>query len=423
MNNVKTMTNTRINQLQKIKDTVDSGITHLTASKIKEIVGVDPAWLTGQTYKTGVTPRVDKDGPFKEKVNGKTLIRLPFHLLEDSDPVSDEDIKKVSKRVANRLPVQEKPITPEPEVAEVVKEEPKPSDEVIKVSFIPPVDKSYVKFGHHKDVESIIKSGIFYPAFVTGLSGNGKTFMIEQICAKLKRDCIRVNVTIETDEDDLLGGFRLVNGETKFHKGPVVDAMERGAVLLLDEVDLASNKILALQPVLEGKGVYLKKINEWITPADGFNVIATANTKGKGSDSGAFVGTQILNEAFLERFAVTFEQDYPTNAIEKKIVLGAMNAVGNVDEDFALHLVKWADIIRKTYHDGGVDEVLATRRLVHIATSFGIFKDREKAIDLCIARFDDETKESFKELYAKIDETIEGDAVETSDNELDKTPF
>ena len=195
--------------------------------------------------------------------------------------------------------------------------------------------------------------------------------------------------------------------------------MERGAVLLLDEVDLASNKILALQPVLEGKGVFLKKINEWITPKNGFTVVATANTKGKGSDTGAFVGTQILNEAFLERFAVTFEQDYASNAIEKRIVIGAMETVGHVDEDFALHLVKWADIIRKTYHDGGVDEILATRRLVHIATSFGIFKDREKAIDLCIARFDEETKESFKELYRKIDETIEG----TIEDELDKTPF
>ena len=418
----------RIKPLQKIKDAAD-GATHATKAKLAEWTGTKegPAWICGSYEKdSDKYLRGDVDGPFKQTdKDGKTtgLFRLPFHLLSDSDPVSDEDLKDVEESDTTPLPVQEKEFTPEPEVAEVDKEEPKPLDEVTKVTLVPSVDPSYVMFGHHKDLTSIIKSGIFYPSFVTGLSGNGKTFMIEQVCAKLNRECIRVNVTIETDEDDLLGGFRLVNGETVFHKGPVVDAMERGAILLLDELDLASNKILALQPVLEGKGVYLKKINKWITPKKGFNVVATANTKGKGSDSGAFVGTQILNEAFLERFAVTFEQDYPSNTVEKKIVLGVMESVGNVDEDFALHLVKWADIIRKTYHDGGVDEILATRRLVHIATSFGIFKDREKAVDLCIARFDDETKESFKELYAKIDETIEGDVVETTSTDLDKTPF
>tara|TARA_Y100000296_G_C5145516_1_gene243457 strand:+ start:74 stop:1324 length:1251 start_codon:yes stop_codon:yes gene_type:complete len=369
-----------------------------------------PYWLVG-------TQRWDKDGMFKTGKGKDATFRLPFHLLDA--PVPTKQLQKVAQRVAKQSPVSQEVITPVEDVKEVVTPEPK---EVKEVSFIPLVDKSYVKFGHHKDIETIIKSEMFYPAFVTGLSGNGKTFMIEQICAKLKRECIRVNITIETDEDDLLGGFRLVDGETVFHKGPVVDAMERGAVLLLDEVDLASNKILALQPVLEGKGVFLKKINEWVTPQKGFTVVATANTKGKGSDTGAFVGTQILNEAFLERFAVTFEQDYASNAVEKRIVVGAMETAGHVDEDFALHLVKWADIIRKTYHDGGVDEILATRRLVHIATSFGIFKDREKAIDLCIARFDDETKESFKDLYEKIDETV-GDVVDTPTDELDKTPF
>ena len=371
-----------------------------------------PYWLVG-------TQRFDKDGLFKSGKGKSATYRLPFHLLDA--PVPTKQLQKVAERVAKQSPVSQEVITPVEDVKKSVTPEPK---EVKEVSFIPPVDKSYVRFGHHKDIETIIKSEMFYPAFVTGLSGNGKTFMIEQICAKLKRECIRVNITIETDEDDLLGGFRLVDGETVFHKGPVVDAMERGAVLLLDEVDLASNKILALQPVLEGKGVFLKKINEWVTPQKGFTVVATANTKGKGSDSGAFVGTQILNEAFLERFAVTFEQDYATNAVEKRIVIGAMETAGHVDEDFALHLVKWADIIRKTYHDGGVDEILATRRLVHIATSFGIFKDRAKAVDLCIARFDDETKESFKDLYEKIDETVgESDETPTDTNELDKTPF
>ena len=279
-----------------------------------------------------------------------------------------------------------------------------------EISFIPDVEKSYVPWGHHKDLASIIRSKVFYPIFITGLSGNGKTYMVEQVCAQLKRECVRVNITVETDEDDLLGGFRLVNGETVFHKGPVVDAMERGAVLLLDEVDLASNKILCLQPVLEGKGVYLKKINQWVKPAEGFSVIATANTKGKGSDSGAFIGTNILNEAFLERFAITLEQEYPKNSVELKIVKGVFS-VSEVDEnesqEFGDKLVRWADIIRKTYFDGGVDEIISTRRLVHIAKAFAIFKDRIKSINLCIARFDEETKISFKELYEKIDGDLE----------------
>ena len=279
-----------------------------------------------------------------------------------------------------------------------------------EISFIPDVEKSYVPWGHHKDLASIIRSKVFYPIFITGLSGNGKTYMVEQVCAQLKRECVRVNITVETDEDDLLGGFRLVNGETVFHKGPVVDAMERGAVLLLDEVDLASNKILCLQPVLEGKGVYLKKINQWVKPAEGFSVIATANTKGKGSDSGAFIGTNILNEAFLERFAITLEQEYPKNSVELKIVKGVFEdseVEENESQEFGDKLVRWADIIRKTYFDGGVDEIISTRRLVHIAKAFAIFKDRIKSINLCIARFDEETKISFKELYEKIDGDLE----------------
>ena len=275
------------------------------------------------------------------------------------------------------------------------------------ISFIPDTDKTYVPFGNHKDLESIVKSRYFYPTFITGLSGNGKTFMVEQICSKLKRDMIRVNITIETDEDDLLGGFRLVDGETVFHKGPVIDAMERGAVLLLDEVDLASNKILCLQPVLEGKGVYLKKINQWIRPADGFTIIATANTKGKGSESGAFIGTNILNEAFLERFAITLEQEYPAVSIEKKILSKNFDTFNIKDDDYVQNLVSWADIIRKTYYDGGVDEIISTRRLVHIAKAYSIFEDRAKAIDLCIQRFDDETKESFRDLYSKVDAEVQ----------------
>ena len=307
------------------------------------------------------------------------------------------------------LDVSSVPVVQEerPEISqEAVKGVPS-TDDNPDISFIPSTDGDYVAWGNHKTVEKVIKSKLFYPIFITGLSGNGKTFMTEQVCAKLKREMIRVNITIETDEDDLLGGFRLVDGETVFHKGPVVDAMERGAVLLLDEVDLASNKILCLQPVLEGKGVYLKKINQWVTPAEGFTIIATANTKGKGSESGAFIGTNILNEAFLERFAVTIEQEYPTTATEKKILGRVFNTLGIEDSEFAAKLVDWADIIRRTYYDGGIDEVISTRRLVHISKAFSIFEDRMQAIDLCINRFDEETKESFKDLYTKIDIDVE----------------
>ena len=289
-------------------------------------------------------------------------------------------------------------------------------DSMSEVSFIPEIESTYVKFGHHRTVESILKSEIFYPTFVTGLSGNGKTFMVEQVCAQLNRECIRVNITIETDEDDLLGGFRLINGETVFHKGPVVDAMERGAVLLLDEIDLASNKILCLQPVLEGKGVYLKKINQWVKPIKGFTVIATANTKGKGSETGAFIGTQILNEAFLERFAVTIEQNYPTEATEKKLLLGHMAEHDVVDDDFAMKLTRWADIIRKTYLDGGIDEIISTRRLVHIVQASKIFSDRMSAIKLCISRFDEETKASFLDVYTKVDENVSVDGSVDTDH-------
>ena len=287
-------------------------------------------------------------------------------------------------------------------------------------NLVPTKFEGFVEWGHFSTLTKIIKSGLFYPVFITGLSGNGKTLMVEQIHAKFKKELIRVNITIETDEDDLLGGFRLVNGETKFVPGPVIEAMERGCTLLLDECDLGSNKLLALQPVLEGKGVYLKKVNKWVTPKDGFNVIATANTKGKGSEDGRFIGTNILNEAFLERFAITIEQPYPSAAIEKKIVVGAMNKYGSVDEDFATNLVTWSEVIRKTFFDGGVDEVISTRRLDHIVKAFAIFGDKMKSIELCVARFDEDTKASFMDLYTKIDSGIEvgsetSEEVETED--------
>tara|TARA_A200000113_G_scaffold107124_1_gene96239 strand:+ start:21189 stop:22268 length:1080 start_codon:yes stop_codon:yes gene_type:complete len=268
----------------------------------------------------------------------------------------------------------------------------------VEISYIPDTDDSYVQFGNFATVKKIIQSRLFYPAFITGLSGNGKTLSVEQACASTKRELIRVNITIETDEDDLIGGFRLVNGDTVWHNGPVIEALERGAILLLDEIDLASNKILCLQSVLEGKGVFLKKIGKYVKPAKGFNVIATANTKGKGSDDGRFVGTNVLNEAFLERFPVTFEQDYPVASVETKILLNA-----GADQDFADNLVKWAGVIRKTFFDGGVDEVITTRRLVHIVQAFGIFGNRLNAIKACVNRFDDDTKQSFLDLYTKVD--------------------
>ena len=273
----------------------------------------------------------------------------------------------------------------------------------VEQKLIPDKDDTFVKFGNFSDIKKIIQSRIFYPAFITGLSGNGKTFSVEQACAQLNRELIRVNITIETDEDDLIGGFRLVNGETAWHNGPVVEALERGAVLLLDEIDLASNKILCLQSILEGKGVFLKKIGRFVKPSSGFTVIATANTKGKGSDDGRFIGTNVLNEAFLERFPVTFEQSYPAPATEQKILEGVALDLQVEDRDFCKRLVDWADIIRKTFYDGGIEEIISTRRLVHIIRAYSIFQDKAKAIQVCVNRFDDETKQAFLELYDKVD--------------------
>tara|TARA_Y100000401_G_scaffold117471_1_gene126451 strand:- start:3131 stop:4222 length:1092 start_codon:yes stop_codon:yes gene_type:complete len=269
---------------------------------------------------------------------------------------------------------------------------------VEKQTLIPNKNDSFVKFGNFNDVKKIISSGLFYPTFITGLSGNGKTFSVEQACAQLGRELIRVNITIETDEDDLIGGFRLVNGETVWHNGPVIEALQRGAILLLDEIDLASNKILCLQSILEGKGVFLKKVGQYINPSKGFNVFATANTKGKGSDDGRFIGTNVLNEAFLERFPVTFEQEYPSASIETKI----LNKLCG-DVNFCKRLADWADIIRKTFYDGGIEEIISTRRLVHIVQAYNIFGDKAKAIEVCVNRFDDDTKQAFMELYDKVD--------------------
>ena len=259
----------------------------------------------------------------------------------------------------------------------------------VEQNLVPDVDPNFVPFGNFNRLKKILKSGIFYPTFITGLSGNGKTFGVEQACAQLKRDLIRVNITIETDEDDLIGGFRLVNGETVWHNGPVIEALEKGAVLLLDEVDLASNKILCLQSILEGKGVFLKKIGKFVKPT-------------KGSEDGRFIGTNVLNEAFLERFALTFEQDYPSPQVEQKILAKVCK-----DNDYCKKLADWADIIRKTFYDGGIDEVISTRRLVHITKPFSIFNDRLEAVQLCLNRFDDETKQAFLDLYSKVDDKVD----------------
>jgi MoxR-like ATPase len=272
--------------------------------------------------------------------------------------------------------------------------------------YIPKSDKYYVAWGNYKDVESIVKSGAFYPVFITGLSGNGKTMMVEQACAKAKREYVRVQITPETDEDDLIGGFRLVDGETVFAKGPVLSAMEKGAILLIDEIDRGSNKMMCLQGVLEGKPVLVKKTGQMIKPAPGFNIIATANTKGRGSDDGRFVAATIIDEAFLERFTITIEQPYAPTATEKRIVLRHMEKYECVDESFAELLTIWSDTIRKTFEDGGVDEVISTRRLCHIVHTFSIFQDRRKAVELCVNRFDADTKEAFIDLYSKVDATI-----------------
>jgi len=278
-------------------------------------------------------------------------------------------------------------------------------------NIVPKKDPVFVSFGNYPDIKSIIKSGRFYPVFITGLSGNGKTMGVTQACAENKKELIRVNITIETDEDDLLGGYRLKDGQTVWQNGPVIEAMERGAVLLLDEIDLASNKIMCLQPILEGSGVFVKKINKYVKPKDGFNVIATANTKGQGSEDGKFIGTNILNEAFLERFPVTFEQKYPSVSIEKKILNNTLKVAGKSDVKFVDKLTTWADVIRKTYFDGGVDEIISTRRLVHIVQAYSIFNNKMKAIEVCTNRFDDDTKNSFVELYTKVDSGVSADQI------------
>ena len=315
---------------------------------------------------------------------GKSLFKLPV----EGDVVKNETPNKEAEKILT-------PVETKKEAAYIVSS--------LTGNIVPKKDPIFVSFGNYPDIKSIVKSNRFYPVFITGLSGNGKTMGVTQACAEAKRELIRVNITIETDEDDLLGGYRLKDGQTVWQNGPVIEAMERGAILLLDEVDLASNKIMCLQPILEGSGVFVKKINKFVKPAQGFNVIATANTKGQGSDDGKFIGTNVLNEAFLERFPVTFEQKYPSVSIEKKILNNTLKASGKSDVKFVDKLTTWADVIRKTYFDGGVDEIISTRRLVHITQAYAIFDNKMKAIQMCTNRFDDDTKNSFVELYTKVD--------------------
>ena len=350
------------------------GRTEISRSEINDFVKSgeisNPSWLKNKNY---LVSRGVYSLPIAGNDFSPTLTDVPLVPEEPKEPVVAKAAFVVSSLIGN---------------------------------IVPDKDPVFVPWGYFKDIKKIVSSKAFYPIFVTGLSGNGKTMNVSQACAAANRECIRVNITIETDEDDLLGGYRLQDGQTVWQDGPVIEAMKRGALLLLDEIDLASNKIMCLQPILEGNGVFLKKINQFVKPAKGFNVIATANTKGQGSDDGKFIGTNILNEAFLERFPITIEQAYPTNKIETKILLNVMSDKGlssAVDNEFANSLVTWADIIRKTYYEGGVDELISTRRLVHIVEAFSIFKNKMKAIEMCTNRFDLDTKTSFLDLYTKID--------------------
>ena len=374
-----TMLNTE--QIQQVEALYKHfGKTELHRTEINELVYSgkikDPGWLKSDDYRVS-----------------RGIYSLPIDGNDFSPSLKDVPL------------TEEKPKTQTADVNETVNQAAYVVSSLTG-NIVPTKDPVFVPWGHFKDIKSIVSSKQFYPIFITGLSGNGKTMNVSQACAQAKRECIRVNITIETDEDDLLGGYRLQDGQTVWQNGPVIEAMERGALLLLDEIDLASNKVMCLQPILEGNGVFLKKINKFVKPADGFNVIATANTKGQGSDDGKFIGTNILNEAFLERFPITVEQAYPTNKIETKILNNVMTQKGLTkkdDEKFADNLVTWADIIRKTFYEGGIDEIISTRRLVHIVEAFSIFKNKMKAIELCTNRFELDTKTSFLDLYTKVD--------------------
>jgi len=375
------------------------GTEVLTVSQLKEANAnfgfkYAPQWLIkNANYKVGKSTFKLPDASGELMVNTKIL----------SDTIKTSQATQKPSLVPSQIE--------ETADAPVIKQEAAYIVSSLVGNIVPKKDTTFVAFGNYTDVKSIVKSKQFYPVFITGLSGNGKTMGITQACAETNRELVRVNITIETDEDDLLGGYRLKDGDTVWQNGPVIEAMERGAVLLLDEVDLASNKIMCLQPILEGNGVFVKKINKFVSPKPGFQVFATANTKGQGSDDGKFIGTNVLNEAFLERFPITFEQKYPSVAIEKKILANILNNAGKPDDEFATKLTTWADVIRKTYFEGGVDEIISTRRLVHIVQAYVIFNNRLKSIELCTNRFDDDTKNSFVDLYTKVDAGASSDDI------------
>ena len=377
-------------------------ITRQQILTIHEKYGIYPAWLV-------------KDPSLRV---GRGVYALTDHGVNLA-PVAEKTVApRKTAKIQSDIPVVESVVAMAP--SSTIAMAAASTSASAEVSLVPEKANGYVPFGNFSDVRSIIKSKKFYPAYVTGLSGNGKTMMVEQVCAVEKRECVRVNITIETDEDDLIGGFRLVDGATVWQDGPVIVAMQRGAILLLDEVDLGSNKLMCLQPVLEGKSVYLKKINRLVHPENGFNVIATANTKGKGSDDGRFIGTNVMNEAFLERFSITMEQEYPSTKIETKILNNVLGASGIESAEFVEKLVTWADVIRKSFYEGALSEIISTRRLVHICEAFAIFnQNRMKAIELCLNRFDVDTKNAFMELYKKVDETVDPQPV--SEQEATKT--
>ena len=381
MKNIVKMNEKRLAFVSAARSLLGEHKNEVTRSQIQEVLAANPvlpwpAWIQKESMRAGrgIYYLPTEEGHYETLGNSETV----------NSPIQEEISSSVAPVVA---------MVPSAVSIQDHQQE----------SYVPEKFDGYVPYGNFNIVRDVLKAGIFYPLFLTGLSGNGKTLLVKEICARLKREYIRANITIETDEDDLIGGFRLLNGETVWHDGPVVTAMKRGAVLLLDEIDLASNKIMALQPVLEGSSIFLKKIGKWVHPADGFTVIATANTKGQGSDDGRFIGTNILNEAFLERFPVTLEQSYPTNKVEGKILTNEMAKHDKMDSPFVSNLVKWADVIRKSFYEGAVDEIISTRRLVHIVNAFSIFDDKLKSISMCISRFDTETADSFLDLYGKVD--------------------
>ena len=402
MRKVIKMSPKRVALVEAVRAVYGKNAESVTRKELQSIVDVEPrvhSWPTWLVNNDDL--RLDRGLYILPEVNGVYNDKL--------------GVLKVGKEV----PVSEM-ITPEADALATVSLATNVEVQDEQDSYVPAKHSGYVTWGNFSTVRDVLKSRTFYPMFITGLSGNGKTLMVQENCARLKREFVRANITIETDEDDLIGGFRLLNGETVWHDGPVITAMKRGAVLLLDEIDLASNKIMCLQPVLEGSSIYIKKIGKWVHPADGFTVIATANTKGQGSDDGRFIGTNVLNEAFLERFPITLEQSYPGNKMEEKILTNEFAKSDKTEPELVTNLVRWADVIRKTFSEGGCDEIISTRRLVHIVNAYNIFNDKMTAIQLTVNRFDDETKESFLDLFTKIDAGVEiEETAATEDEEFD----